>query len=111
MIRGPRMVMESQRAFRAHFAKCKPIDIAVSPFMAARRIAARRLRSRMPSQKRAFQALNCCGVRIWVDKPRQFGGRKWRAECATVSRSIERREAREWLAVAERWVLSIGVPF
>lgn len=91
MIRGRRMVRESVRAFRAHFGKCRPIDIARSRFMTERRKAARRLRSRMPSQRRAFQALNCYGRRIWADKPRLFNGYIWRARRATVARSIAAR--------------------
>lgn len=39
----------------------------------------------MSGQRRAYQALNVCGVRIWVDKPRMFGGYKWRARRATVA--------------------------
>lgn len=87
MIAGRRVLRESTREFRANFSWCLPIDLASSKFMTARRIAAHRLRSRMPSQRRAFQALNCMGRRIWADKPRLFNGRRWIASRgATVAR-------------------------
>lgn len=53
----------------------------------------------MPNQRRAYQCLNVCGVRIWANKPRQFKGMKWRARCATVARFValcEFREFRAW---------------
>lgn len=46
---------------------------------------ARRMALGMYQAARAYQALNVVGVRIWVDKPRQFGGYKWRARRATVA--------------------------
>jgi len=114
MIGGRRMVRESVRAFRARFGTraggLRPLNVALSAFLTERRRAAWK-RSKMPGQLRAYQALNCYGVRIWANRPRQFGGMRWRAACATVQKSIERQEAREWRAVAERWAVAVGVPF
>lgn len=85
----------SERQFRV-YGKCLPLDVARSPWARARRLARGRFRKKRGALGlRSFQALNVFGVRIWVDKPRMFGGMKWRANCATVQRSIERREARE----------------
>lgn len=84
MIGGRRVVRESARAFRSHFAGFRPIDVAVSPFMTERRKAARRLPSRLPSQCRAFQALGVLGVRIWASQPKLFGGMVWMRRRATV---------------------------
>ena len=88
MIGGRRLVRRSERAIRASFAGYRPIDLAHSGFMTARRRAEGRLRSRMPSQLRAFQALNCFGVRIWAHKPVIFKGREWRARRATIMRCV-----------------------
>ena len=82
------MVRLSERAGRKLFARCLPIDLARNPAMAARRKARLERKNsgyKLPGQRRAFRALNVFGVRIWVNKPRQFGGYKWRARRATVA--------------------------
>ena len=92
------MVRESERAFRANWKPCTRLEMAVNPFMRERRKAAYPKRRRV-RELRAFQALNVMGVRIWANKPRLFGGMKWRARRATVARSIELeqfRESRAW---------------
>ena len=82
---------ESTRQFRARFCKCIPLDVSRSKWAMARRLAQSRFRrTRGALGVRSYQALNVMGLRIWVDKPRQFGGKKWRANCATVQRSIDR---------------------
>ncbi len=85
MIAGRRAVRESTRAFGARFAVYKPIALARSGFMTERRKAAARLPSCLRSQRRAYQALNVMGRRIWADKPVPFGGYRWLARRATVS--------------------------
>ena len=103
MMRG----RESEQGFRRRCALMRfgRLSVSRNPAMEARRMAGLRLRSRMPSQVGARQALNLYGKRIWFSKPVQFKGQKWRAACATVQRSIELAEARAWLAVAGRWVV------
>lgn len=91
-----------ERGFRRMCAlkKCKPLDVAKNPAMAARRRAGQRLRSRVASQRRAVSGLSVCGKRIWFPKPVQFKGQKWRARCSTIGRSValvERREFVEWI--------------
>lgn len=107
MMRG----RESEQGFRRRCAlmRFSRLDRAKNPAMVARRMAARRLRSRIPSMVRASAGLNLYGKRIWFPKPVQFKGQKWRAACATVQRSIERAEARAWRAVAEKWAGAVGV--
>lgn len=88
MIGGGRSVVLSARKDRAQWAGFERWQVARNPFMRARRIA--RLgfgRSCFRNKKRvrAFQAMNCMGVRIWADKPRMFGGRSWQARRATVA--------------------------
>lgn len=61
----------------------------------ARRLARGRFRrTRGALGVRSYQAMNVMGLRVWADKPRQFGGKKWRANCATVQRSIDRARGR-----------------
>lgn len=82
------MVRLSKRAERKLFAGYLPIDLARNPAMAARRMARRARKNcgyKLPNQRRAYQVLSVMGVRIWVNKPRQFGGKKWRARRATVA--------------------------
>lgn len=98
----------SERQHRAAFAGCLPIDVSQSAWAKARRLARGCFRKKRGALGvRARQALNVCGVRIWADKPRLFGGREWKAACATVQRSIERRERRD---TSDYWA-AIGVPF
>lgn len=81
------MVRLSERAERKLFAGYLPIDLARNPAMAARRKARRERKNsgyKLQNQRRAYRALNVFGVRIWVNKPRLFGGNKWRARRATV---------------------------
>ena len=103
MIAGRRMVRLSERGERALFAGYRRIDVARNPAMAARRIAGVRggydTRRIYAARGRAYQALNGMGRRIWVDKPRLFGGYKWRGRQATIERFVELmdfRESREW---------------
>lgn len=92
----------SARQWRAQFAGVRVLSLSNSPFLVARRKARQRGKNssyRLPNQRRAYQCLNVCGVRIWADKPRQFKGMKWRARCATVARFValcEFREFRAW---------------
>lgn len=99
---GARSVRLSERGFRALFNGRIPLATAKNPAMAALR-KARRSRAHsgyvLPNQRRAYQALNVMGLRIWVNKPQQFKGYKWRARRATVARSIALREfqdSRAW---------------
>lgn len=98
MITGARLVRLSKRGERALFNGHDRLSLAVNPAMVALR-KARRSRAHsgyvLPNQRRAYQALNVMGLRIWVNKPRQFGGYKWRAARATVARSIALRELRD----------------
>ena len=103
MITGRRMVRLSERGERALFAGYRRIDVARNPAMAARRIAGVRggydTRRIYAARGRAYQALNGMGRRIWVDKPRLFGGYKWRERQATIAQFVELRdfrESREW---------------
>lgn len=97
-----RLVRLSERGERALFRGCRVFELSNNPFMRARRLARRRGKNsgyKLPNQRRAYQCLNVCGVRIWADKPRQFKGMKWRARCATVARFValcEFREFRAW---------------
>jgi len=88
VIGGGRLVVLSERKERALFAGYQRWQVARNPFMAARRMARySRANSgyKLPNQRRAFQAMNCMGVRIWANKPRMFGGRRWQARRATVA--------------------------
>lgn len=97
-----RLVRLSERAGRASFAGYNGLEVAVNPFMVKRRLARYRGANSgrsLPNQRRAYQCLSVYGVRIWANKPRQFGGMKWRARCATVARFValcEFREFRAW---------------
>jgi len=97
-----RSVVWSARQDRIYFLECMPLELSRNPFMAARRKARQCGKNsgyRLPNQRRAYQCLNVCGVRIWANKPRQFKGMKWRARCATVARFValcEFREFRAW---------------
>lgn len=95
---------ESTRQFRARFAGCLPVDISLGKWARDRRLSRGRFkRTRGALGVRSRQALNLMGVRIWVDKPRIFGGKLWLARCATIARHVERDEARAWRAVAYKW--------
>jgi hypothetical protein len=88
MIAGRRAVMLSTRQNRALFAGFTRLAVASNPAMARLRKARYRGKNsgyRLPMQRRAYQALNCMGVRIWACKPLQFKGCKWRARRATVA--------------------------
>lgn len=65
---------------------------------------ARRMALGMYQAARAYQALNVVGVRIWVDKPRQFGGLRWLEARACMASFVEflRRCERERAALAAR---------
>lgn len=89
---GRRMVILSERGERQLFAGCLPLDVARNPAMARLRKARRRGKNsgyKLPMQRRAYQALNVFGVRIWVSKPRLFGGYKWKARRATVAAYVK----------------------
>lgn len=83
-----RMVILSERGERALFKGYRPFELARNPEMVKRRKARYRGANsgyRLPGKRRAYQCLNVMGVRIWANKPRQFGGMKWRARRATVA--------------------------
>lgn len=92
----------SERGERALFRGCRVFELSNNPFMRARRLARRRGKNsgyQLPNQRRAYQCLNVCGVRIWANKPRQFKGVEWRARCATVARFVDFCEFREFRAL------------
>lgn len=87
-----RLVRLSERAGRALFAGYNGLDVAVNPFMVKRRLARYRGANSgrsLPNQRRAYQCLSVCGVRIWANKPRQFKGMKWRARLATIAAYVK----------------------
>ena len=87
-----RMVMLSKRGERQLFAGCLPLEVAINPAMA--RLRKSRLRGKnsgyvLPMQRRAYQALNVFGVRIWVNRPRLFGGYRWKVRRATIAAFVK----------------------
>ncbi len=92
MITGRRMVRLSERGERALFAGYTRLEVARNPAMAARRQARYRGKNsgyRLPMQRRAYQCMNCMGVRIWANKPRLFGGYRWKARRATIAAFVK----------------------
>ena len=86
------MVILSKRGERQLFAGCLPLEVAINPAMA--RLRKSRLRGKnsgyvLPMQRRAYQALNVFGVRIWVNRPRLFGGYRWKVRRATIAAFVK----------------------
>lgn len=83
-----RMVILSERGERALFRGYRRLDVSRNPAMQARRLAERRGENsgyKLPGQRRAVRCFNVRGKMIWFNRPKLFGGYRWKARRATVA--------------------------